>query len=179
MMVYDRAVAEHHRETLQLPVSFGEAELRATYRRLLWTWHPDRVRGQDEETYNQATERTQSLTVAYAFLKQHGGWYEIPTTTSVYLEAGHAPHPAPCRQGRTVPGGFPDPTIPEICLQSSHILSAGYHALTQTLYLKFRGNRVYRYIGVPAEVVEAFLKAPSHGAFGHRHIYHQFRQERC
>ena len=76
MMVYDRAVAERHRETLQLPVPFGETELRAAYRRLLWIWHPDRVLGQGE-AYARATERTQSLTVAYQFLlallKQHGG----------------------------------------------------------------------------------------------------------
>ena len=182
-MAYNVSAAEQHRAKLRLSDSFGEPELRKAYQRLISKWHPDRFTEGSEE-HAEATENMKTINVAYEFLSEvlesNGGTYCVKA-------AHQAPsawswtdlQPRRTYEGKTYTAGFPDLDVIEIFLRSSHIISAGYNRSTQTLYIKFSGNTVYRYFGVPQSVVDAFLDAPSHGKFGNTHIYPRYRQERC
>jgi hypothetical protein len=50
-------------------------------------------------------------------------------------------------------------------LASSSIAAAGYDTKRKILRLRYIGGSTYDYVGVPPDVVAAFLEAPSHGQF--------------
>ena len=182
-MAYNISAAEQHRATLRLSDSFGEPELKASYRRLIREWHPDRCIARPE-AHAEALEKAKTINVAYEFLSEilesSGGTYRAKATHQAPSAWSWADlQPRRTYEGKTYTAGFPDLDVIEIFLRSSHIISAGYNRSTQTLYIKFSGNTVYRYFGVPQSVVDAFLDAPSHGKFGNTHIYPRYRQERC
>lgn len=184
-MSYNVSAAEQHRSTLELGVSFGEMELKVSYRKLIRQWHPDRFTSQSK-TYAEATEKAKAINVAYEFLSEllerNGGTYRSPAANGQWASAAWSwadLQPKHTYEGKAFTVGFPDPSVTEIFLKSSHIVSAGYNRSTQTLYIKFSGNSVYRYFDVPQQVFDAFLDAPSHGKFGHQHIYPRYRYERC
>jgi KTSC domain len=60
---------------------------------------------------------------------------------------------------------------------SSTLATIAYDASEQILQLEFRDRSVYRYLGVPAEVHQALLNAPSKGQFFNRAIRGIFRHE--
>lgn len=181
-MAFNLGAAERHRATLQLAAPFSEPDLKASYRKLIREWHPDRHMSQPK-AYAEATEKAKILNVAYEFLAEVlesiGGIYPAPTSAAPQPLSWSDLQPRRTYEGKTYTAGFPDSSVTEIFLRSSHIVSTGYDQTTQLLYIKFSGNAVYRYFGVPLSIFEAFLEAPSHGKFGHQSIYPKYRHERC
>lgn len=177
--------AEQHRATLALGTDFGEVELKTAYRTLIRQWHPDRF-GARPEAVSEATEKAKAINIAYEFLsellEQNGGRYTeraaIPTNRR--WEGRRAGgQPTRSYQGKTYTVGFPDPTVTEVFLKSSHIISTAYNRRERTLYIKFIGAKTYRYFDVPADVFDEFVDADSHGKFASEFIYPRFRYERC
>lgn len=186
-MSFNIHAAEQHRTILALGPSFGKPELKTAYHGLIRQWHPDLKFSAKPEAQAEATEKTKVINIAYEFLSEvldlHGGGYRS-LGQSVRAGSGDSwswedLQPKRTYEGKSYSAGFPDPAITEIFLKSSHIVSTAYSRSTQTLYIKFSGNSVYRYFDVPESAFEAFLNAPSHGKFGSQHIYPKFRQERC
>ena len=62
---------------------------------------------------------------------------------------------------------------------SSSLRSVGYDAATETLEIEFRSGGVYRYYGVPREVYEALMKAPSLGSYFQAYIRDEYRYARA
>jgi hypothetical protein len=52
-----------------------------------------------------------------------------------------------------------------IPVTSSQAKSAGYDEFTQTLEIEFPTGAIYQYVGVPKEVYDALMAAPSFGSF--------------
>lgn len=174
--------AEYHRRVIGVNAPFGLSELRSGYLRLIRESHPDRFFG-DPTAYASATEKTKQLNLSFEFLSEYledtGGTYTFvsrkePAPTS---RPPRDYRPRRTYEGQTYAEGFPDTTVTEVFLKSSHIISTGYKSSERVLYIKFNGNRVYRYYDVPDAVFEAFLSAESHGKFAHQNIYHSFRYE--
>lgn len=186
-MSFSVHAAEQHRTILALGASFGKPELKTAYHGLIRQWHPDLKFCAQPEVQAEATEKTKAINIAYEFLSEVldlcGGNYRALDQSGLAGSGGSWSwadlQPKRTYEGRTYSAGFPDPAITEIFLKSSHIVSTAYSRATQTLYIKFSGNSVYRYFDVPESVFEAFLSAPSHGKFGHQYIYPKFRQELC
>lgn len=61
-----------------------------------------------------------------------------------------------------------------IPVSSTNIASIGYVADSLTLEVEFTNMAVYQYQGVPPEVHEAFMNAPSKGTFLHQSIKDQY-----
>lgn len=59
-------------------------------------------------------------------------------------------------------------------VESTTLATVAYDARSQLLQLEFRNRAVYQYFGVPAEVHEALLRAPSKGKYFNRAIRGQF-----
>lgn len=63
-------------------------------------------------------------------------------------------------------------------VESSNIASIGYDKGTpMTLEVEFHGGKVYRYIRVPADLYEGFLKAESKGKFFYANIRGKYSYE--
>lgn len=178
-MSFNVAAAEQYRTTLLLRVPFTLAELKEAYRKLIWKWHPDRNPPSDE-----ATEKAAQLNVAFEYLSEilesNGGVYRhVTSQSSSYAKRSADWRPKRTYDGRSYSTGFPDNSVTEILLKSSHIVSTGFHRPTNTLYIKFSNSSVYKYANVPEHVFEGFVNAPSHGKFAHANIYHSFQYEHC
>ena len=173
-------------DTLALGLSFGEREVRKARNELLSTLHPDRFPAHSSDQM-AATERTKKINTACDFLlkmlEEQGGHY---SGVSDGFHAGaessefRKTYRSTTTDERTSgPGGFPDPTVVETFLKSSHILSAGYNYPRRRLYIKFKTQIVHEYFSVPLSVYEAFLDAPSHSTFATENIYSRFSYVRC
>jgi hypothetical protein len=57
---------------------------------------------------------------------------------------------------------------------SATLARIAYDASRRLLHLEFRDQTVYQYVGVPAEVYHALLRAPSKGRFFNRAIRGHF-----
>jgi hypothetical protein len=136
-------------------------ELNAAYRPLIVQWHPDRHHGQ--ATHTVAVERATAINDAYAFLR-----------AALEGDGTHAPVPAPAVASRD---GFPDPSVLEIFVTPSNIISVGYNSATTDLFVKYLGHRIYCYRGVPPTVVEALLRAPSASTFVSAHVDRHYASE--
>ena len=55
-------------------------------------------------------------------------------------------------------------------VSSSTVKSIGYDRQTETLEIEFGSGRVYQYYGVPADLHERIMQAPSKGQFFNTHI---------
>ena len=75
--------------------------------------------------------------------------------------------------------GFPDPNVFEIFLKSSSITSTGYNHFTKVLFIKFQKGEVYKYEDVPKGVWHKLLLSPAPGRYGHQHIFHSFKYQKC
>lgn len=179
--------AEQHRATLGLSSAFSALELKSTYRKLIWHWHPDRFALHPQE-YAEATERAKAINIAYEFLSElvdrSGGRYEAPGLSRADIKrdtdtSSSDFEPSRTYEKKTYTQGFPDPTVTEVFVKSSNIISTAYNRSTRTLFIKFSGNSVYQYFNVPLATFEAFLNAPSQGKFAHKYIYNHFEYERC
>ena len=169
-------------------LSFNEAvpardSLKRAYRKLMLQWHPDRFRTPAEIAH--ATVMAQRINAAYELLSEYldEPWRRRLGGPEVGMGAEwfrqRQGNPRHTYRRRPFTPGFPDETVFEVFVRSSHIVSAGYSAGRRVLYIKFDGNAVYEYSDVPADVFEAFLRAPSHGQFANRNIYHAYRYRRC
>jgi hypothetical protein len=63
-------------------------------------------------------------------------------------------------------------------VDSSAIASVGYDPARETLELEFRSGNVYRYFGVPQEIYEDLIHAPSMGRFFGSYIRGQYDSTR-
>ena len=54
-------------------------------------------------------------------------------------------------------------------VQSNNIKSVGYDQSQKVLEIEFKGG-VYQYLGVPQDLAESFVRAPSVGSFFATHI---------
>ena len=149
--------------------------------------HPDRFMSQPQK-YAKATEKAKTINIAYEFLSElldsNGGRYQTPesngsATNGSATYSSDDLQPSRTYERKTYTVGFPDPTVTEIFIKSSHIISTAYNRLNKTLFIKFSGNHVYRYFNVPVDVFEAFLNAASQGKYAHKFIYPHFRYEPC
>jgi hypothetical protein len=142
-------------------------ELNAAYRPLIVQWHPDRHHGQ--ATHAVAVERATAINSAYAFL------LAVLERDGAPARAEPAMAPRPARPVSR--DGFPDPSVLEIFVKPSNIISVGYNSATEDLFVKYVGHRIYRYRGVPPTVVEALLRAPSAATFVSEQVDRHYESE--
>ncbi|MDE9590323.1 KTSC domain-containing protein [Xenorhabdus bovienii] len=55
-------------------------------------------------------------------------------------------------------------------VSSSNLLSVGYDSTTLTLEIAFHNGGIYQYDGVPADVHQGLMSAPSKGKYFHQYI---------
>jgi lysyl-tRNA synthetase class 2 len=67
--------------------------------------------------------------------------------------------------------------MPPHDLRSTHLATADYDPDRQTLDVKFRTGKVYRYFDVPAAVFDELLAAPSAGRYFNTKIRERYRAE--
>jgi hypothetical protein len=60
-------------------------------------------------------------------------------------------------------------------VESTLLAAVAYDASNQMLELEFRDRAIYQYFGVPAEIHDALLRAPSKGHYFNRVIRGKFR----
>jgi hypothetical protein len=181
----------------------NKQDVKAAYRSLIFTWHPDRHSG--EENVMRATEMAQQVNLAYEVLSdalEYCAFIDNVSKPQPYP----APPPKPQQYNRrqstprapraryngssrrrfwrdVVEHGFPDETVFEVFFESSHLVSAGYDPLSRVLYQKFLERSgstvVYRYFDVPLDEWNKLLSAASHGSYAYCNINYSFRYERC
>lgn len=139
-------------------------------------WHPDKNPG--DEQNKLATEQFKQVTKAYEVLSEileEAGEAGLRTweTSSRSYQPRHR-----YRQKVFTPG-FPDETVPEEFVKSSHIVSVGYNALESRLYIKFDGDKVYEYFSVPETIYTGMITTNSPGRFANSNIYKAFDYRRC
>ena len=61
-----------------------------------------------------------------------------------------------------------------VAVQSTILVTMSYDVGQQILQLEFRDQAVYRYFGVPANLYQDFLDAPSKGSYFNRFIRDRF-----
>lgn len=171
-----------HCAVLELPVRHSLAELTLAYRQLMQRWHPDRHQG-DAAHLAAAVARTQQITAAYAALSAAFSVSKSAAPQAV-ADVGdkRAPSSAPGYRApvdNTYPDGFPDASVLEVRVRAPNLLSVGYNGATSEMYLKFRGDRVYRARGVPRVVFEALLAAPAPGVYADHFVLSRFPTHRC
>ncbi|MCC8376737.1 MULTISPECIES: KTSC domain-containing protein [Photorhabdus] len=55
-------------------------------------------------------------------------------------------------------------------VSSSNLHSVGYNQATKTLEIAFRDGGIYQYYGVPPQIHQGLMNAPSKGRYFHKHI---------
>lgn len=68
-----------------------------------------------------------------------------------------------------------DVSVNSVPGDSTLIAGASYEANATLLHLEFRDGSLYRYFGVPIEIYEGLLAAPSKGVYFNRWIRTSFR----
>lgn len=155
---------------------FSEDSLKKHYRQQISKWHPDRHVGED--ACRIATQRSKQINRAYEILSElieELGEEAFGSSNSQDREYS-AQHRY---RGDHFTPGFPDETVLEVFVKSSHIVSAGYNVRESKLFIKFLGDRVYEYFSVPEGVYEGLVSAQSPGRFAHKSIYKTFEYRRC
>lgn len=61
-------------------------------------------------------------------------------------------------------------TMQRVQVKSGTLASVGYDYSSSVLELEFRGGGVYQYHGVPEQIFQALMDAPSKGAFFNENI---------
>lgn len=57
-----------------------------------------------------------------------------------------------------------------IPVQSSNLASVGYNADSLTLEIEFYHGGIYQYYGVPQDIYDGLINAPSKGTYFHQNI---------
>ena len=174
----------NHCSVLDIQAGFDERELKSAYRAAMVQWHPDKHQS-DVELCEMALEKAKAINAAFEFLSElleqgaieprsKQGDSGRPDSDTAYgdYQTQHL------YRGKTYRTGFPDASVIEIFLKSSHIVSAAYNARDSILYIKFEGDTIYQYYDVPESTWRAFLAADSHGKYAHREIYYSYRSIR-
>ncbi len=150
------------------------AELKKAYKVLIKQCHPDRFHGQPRME-QLALEKTQRVNLAYQALlgelesaREDTGNSSVPPHTNVRHRYSW----------QAYSDGFPDASVTEFFLNSSHIVSAGYNKVRRLLYLKFLGDEVYLYFDVPVFIFDHLLHARSPGKYAMRFVYKRFRHRK-
>jgi hypothetical protein len=55
-------------------------------------------------------------------------------------------------------------------VQSSNIAEIGYDSDLSVLEIKFLDGSVYQYLGVPEDIFQGIMSAPSHGKYFHQYV---------
>ena len=63
-------------------------------------------------------------------------------------------------------------------VDSENLSSLGYDTASQVLEIEFRNGHVYRYDGVPQDVVDELLQAPSKGQYFNSRIKGRYSYQR-
>jgi len=63
-------------------------------------------------------------------------------------------------------------------VESSNIRAIDYEDITNTLTIYFHSGYVYKFFGVPQNVVDALVKAPSIGQYFHKYIKDSYPYDR-
>lgn len=61
-------------------------------------------------------------------------------------------------------------------VRSSAILAIGYSPVGQALKIQFKGGDTYDFVGVPAHIHDAFMKASSKGSYYDAHIRGRYQR---
>lgn len=64
--------------------------------------------------------------------------------------------------------------MPPVAVESTTLATVAYDARRELLQLEFRSRAVYHYFGVPADICQGLLRAPSKGNYFNRYIRGQF-----
>jgi len=151
--------------------------VKASYRKLMLIWHPDKHQGQDR--IRAATRRSQEINNAYEILTEYIETYG-PISMKFGIKTGFtSERPRHEYSQQEFTPGFPDETVFEVFIKSSHIVSAGYNASSKKLYIKFDCGSVYEYLDVEKLVWNEFLEACPHGTYANKHIYRSYKYRKC
>lgn len=63
-------------------------------------------------------------------------------------------------------------------VQSSNVASVGYEVATGTLEVEFQNSAIYQYYGVPNNLFDQFMQAPSKGQFLNAYIKNAYAYSR-
>ncbi|MCY3782253.1 MAG: KTSC domain-containing protein [Chloroflexi bacterium] len=61
---------------------------------------------------------------------------------------------------------------------SSNVRSIGYDRDSETLEIEFNSGSIYQYFGVPEQMYDEIMRAPSKGRFVHQYIRNQYAYSR-
>jgi hypothetical protein len=64
--------------------------------------------------------------------------------------------------------------VDKILVQSSNLIAVGYDPQQQLLEVEFQSGSAYRYMGVPHELYQRLMVAPSKGQYFHDYIMNKF-----
>ena len=146
------------------------------YRREISKWHPDRHTG--DQSIRAEYDRSKKINEAYEVLTELVEKHVAGATDS-QASVNQEYSPQHRYRGKIFTPGFPDETVLEEFVKSSHIVSVGYSRALSRLYIKFDGDRVYEYFDVPEPIYLDFVGAESPGRFANRFIYERFEYHRC
>jgi len=164
-------------EILGAPYGCGVTTMTKCYRKLISRWHPDRHPG-NESIALITTQRINNAREVLDDAYERGVVFQREADNSQHRERYETKHTASRRWKNSIyTPGFPDPNALEIFVKSSNILSFGYNATIEVLYVKYLSNVVYAYYDVPLRIYEGFLVAESAGRYRNTHVDH-FRYER-
>ncbi len=156
---------------LGLEILPNKEQLKKAYKTLVKQWHPDRFHGRTD-LEKLAVKKTQYLNLSYRYLLETLKNTPTDSASKQKNEGGSNRHNYTWQK---YSDGFPEATVDEFFLNSSHIVSAGYHAQRKILYLKFLGDEIYLYFDVPEFIFLHLLKASSSGRYALKFIYNRFR----
>ena len=63
-------------------------------------------------------------------------------------------------------------------VQSSNVSSIGYEVASGTLEVEFQNGTIYQYYGVPQNIYDQFMQAPSKGQFLNAYIKNAYAYSR-
>lgn len=152
-------------------------KVKLAYRKAILEWHPDRHHGRP--TAEIAHTRAVAINEAYEFLSELTEEQELSSPTSSRTTVHNTYQTRHTYRRQSFTPGFPDPSVFEVFVKSSNIVSTAYNDATRALYLKFHNGATYRYHDVPRWVFDELLAAASHGRYANKNICHSFRYERC
>jgi hypothetical protein len=172
---------EDYLRVLGLDSCESATQLAAAYRREMLKWHPDRFHS-DPAMKPVATKRAKHVNAAFEYLSEllENGYLPRSTPRANTASTSKRQHEYCTRHtydGKPFTPGFGNLNIHEVFVKSSAIISTGYDRANETLYVKFKNDRVYAYLHVPESVFSALLAAESKGKFLHRHVFSRYKCE--
>lgn len=167
---------KQYAEFLGLTGQITFVDVKKAYRREMQKWHPDLHNGKD--TAPQAHKKAQAINEAYEFLSELTEEQPIHVIETPKTKAYDQYTTRHTYQQRNFRPGFPDPSVFEVFVKSSWVISVGYNQLTRMLYLKLVRGSIYRCFEVPRSVFDSLLDAESIGRYVNQFVW-CFRHEAC